>query len=235
MHKPSAISINRRRLLLLGGLLACGAVSSARFAVAAEHDMGARDGVMKADADMHMDAHEHEHEHHHHADVSAPIRRSEANYKVPSVALVRQDGTKVNFADELNDGRPVVLDFIYTSCTTICPLTSQIFYGLQEELGEEREKVRMVSVSIDPEHDTPARLREYAEKFHAAAQWQHYTGTVDASIAVQKAFNVFLADKMEHGPVTFLRAAPGKPWVRLDGFASPQMLIAEYRNLRGRG
>jgi protein SCO1/2 len=234
MNFDRDIPNHRRRLLLLGGLLACGAVSRVGIALGAEHDMGARDDNcedMHTGTDMHMDMHEHD-DHHHHV-MPQGISRSEARYEAPSVTLIRQDGAKVNFANELDDGRPVVLDFIYTSCTTICPLTSQIFYELQEKLGKERDKVKMVSVSIDPENDTPARLREYARKFHASAQWQHYTGTVAASVAVQKAFNVFLADKMEHSPVTFLRAAPGKQWVRLDGFASPDLLLAEYQHLLG--
>jgi protein SCO1/2 len=232
MNDERDISHQRRRLLLLGSLLACGALSRERFALAADHDMGAPDnkgGDGPMGTDTHCDMHEHD-DHHHHA-MPQGISRSEARYEAPSVTLIRQDGTRVNFANELDDGRPVVLDFIYTSCTTICPLTSQIFYELQEKLGKDRDKVKMVSVSIDPEYDTPARLREYARKYHASAQWQHYTGSVEASVAVQKAFNVFLADKMEHSPVTFLRAAPGKQWVRLDGFASPDLLLAEYQHL----
>jgi protein SCO1/2 len=87
----------------------------------------------------------------------------------------------------------------------------------------------MISVSIDPEEDTPPRLREYAKKFSAGPQWQHYTGTVAASVAMQKAFNAYRGDKMNHDPLTLMRAAPGKPWVRVDGFASAADLQGQYQ------
>jgi protein SCO1/2 len=48
---------------------------------------------------------------------------------------------------------------------------------------------------------------------------------------MQRAFDVYRGDKMEHQPVTFLRALPGKPWVRYEGFPSPDLLAREYRDL----
>jgi protein SCO1/2 len=59
-----------------------------------------------------------------HSAPSTDTTRSSMNYVIPSVQLTRQDGSLVNLRDELNDGRPVVLSFIYTSCTTVCPLAS---------------------------------------------------------------------------------------------------------------
>ena len=142
---------------------------------------------------------------------------------------MRDDGKAVDFLAELNDGRPVYLNFIYTTCTTICPLSSQVFSMLQQKLGADRDKVHLMSVSIDPEQDTPARLRAYAGKFHAGPGWTHYTGTSAASIAVQRAFNAFRGDKMNHTPLTLYRAAPGQAWVRLDGFATADQLLGEYK------
>jgi protein SCO1/2 len=157
------------------------------------------------------------------------VRRSMVNPVVPHLALVRDDGTKVSLDQELGDDRPVVLNFIFTTCTTICPMTSQVFSMLQRQLGDDRARVHLVSISIDPEQDTPARLREYAARFKAGAGWQHYTGTLQASIAVQQAFGVYLGDKSTHSPVTLVRGARGSNWVRLDGFATPDDLLAEVR------
>ncbi len=154
-----------------------------------------------------------------------------AEYRLPLVDLVRDDGSTVALPAEVDDGRPVVLNFIYTSCTTICPVMSQIFAGLQDRLGDERARVHMVSISIDPEQDTPARLAEYRKRFHAGSQWRFYTGTVGASVAVQRAFNAWGGDKMRHTPLTLLRAAPGRPWVRVDGFASAEELTRELQEL----
>jgi protein SCO1/2 len=163
---------------------------------------------------------------HHHMGDDADVRRSEANYSIPNVRLVREDGKSVPLPAELDDGRPVVLNFIYTSCTTICPLSSQIFEQFQEDLGSDRRSMHLVSISIDPEQDTPARLRTYAAQFHAGSEWNHYTGTMASIIAVQKAFNAYRGDKMSHTPLTLMRAAPGKPWVRFDGFARADQLMA---------
>ncbi|MDN7904572.1 SCO family protein [Burkholderia diffusa] len=154
-----------------------------------------------------------------------------AQYTLPSVDLVRDDGKTVSLVKEVDDGRPVILTFIYTTCTTICPMISQTLERLQDELGPDRDKVHIVSISIDPEQDTPERLKAYAARFEAGPEWQHYTGTVDASIAAQRAFNVFRGDKMNHTPVTFMRAAPGQPWLRIDGFATPTELLAAYRDV----
>jgi protein SCO1/2 len=88
-----------------------------------------------------------------------------------------------------------------------------------------------MSISIDPEEDTPSRLAEYARKFHAGPEWQHYTGTLAASLAAQRAFDVYRGEKMNHTPVTLMRAAPGKPWLRIEGFVTPDELVHDYRNL----
>jgi protein SCO1/2 len=217
MNKQRVMHDNRRRFLMLGGLALCGGVLGARRVFAAD-DMGAMD---------------HSQHHHDHA-AMAPggVKRSEVKYILPAgVTLVRQDGKKVDLLTEMDSGKPVILNFIYTSCTAICPVTTQVFAQLQEKLGSERNKVNMVSISIDPEYDTPARLLEYRKKYGATEQWQHLTGTAEASVAAQKAFDAYRGDKMNHIPLTFLRGAPGQPWVRLDGFASPDEVLSEYRNL----
>jgi protein SCO1/2 len=153
------------------------------------------------------------------------------DYRVPAIQLVRADGTAVLLPKELDDGRPVILNFIYTTCETICPLSSGTFSQVQAKLGPERKGVHLVSISIDPEQDTPARLREYAKKFGAGPGWSHYTGTVQATAATLQAFGVNWSDKMSHTPVTLLRAAPGKAWMRIDGFVTPDELLSHYHDL----
>ena len=153
---------------------------------------------------------------------------STAAYSVPNVQLVRDDGKAVSLPDELNDGRPVIMNFIYTTCTEICPVTSHTFEQFQDKLGNERDKVHMVSISIDPEQDTPERLAAYGRKYDAGPQWHYYTGTIEASVTAQRAFDVYRGNKMNHSPVTLLRAAPGKSWLRIEGFASADDLFREY-------
>ena len=165
------------------------------------------------------------------AAAAATVSRSSVTYETPDVSLVRADGKRVSLPRELDDGRPVLLNFIFTTCSSICPLTSRTLEEFQQKLGREAAKVHMVSISIDPEQDTPARLTEYARKFHAGPEWQYYTGTVAASVAAQKAFDVYRGEKMSHTPVTLLRSTPGKPWLRIEGFITPDELVDDYQKL----
>jgi protein SCO1/2 len=159
------------------------------------------------------------------------VRISTIAYRVPDLKLVRQDGKPVSLLTEMNDGRPVVLNFIFTSCEGVCPLMSQTFAEFQHMLGADSASVHMMSISIDPEQDTPARLRDYAKLFNAGPGWSYYTGSQSASIAAQQAFGVFRGDKMSHAAVTLIRPAPGASWRRLDGFVTPEDLLREYHAL----
>ncbi|MEQ1807005.1 MAG: SCO family protein [Burkholderiaceae bacterium] len=154
--------------------------------------------------------------------------RSVQEVVLPTVKVMRADGKRMLLAEAIDDGRPVVLNFIYTSCNAICPVTSQVFVELRERLGTERDKVNMVSISIDPEQDTPRKLTEYAARFGSAGAWPHYTSSSADAILIQRAFGAWRGDKMNHQPTTYMRAAPGKPWVRLDGFFGPAALVGEY-------
>ncbi len=163
------------------------------------------------------------------SDHPSNIRITAVDYSLPNVKLLRDDDKKVTLNEELNDGRPVFVNFVYTTCTTFCPVLSHTFSQLQKKLGVEANKVHLVSFSIDPERDTPSRLREYANKYKAGPYWNHYTSSIEDSIAIQQAFDVYRGDKMNHPPVALLRMAPNKPWLRFDGFANADDLLAEYR------
>ena len=165
------------------------------------------------------------------AAAAATVSRSTVTYETPDVSLVRADGKRVSLPQELDDGRPVLLNFIFTTCSSICPLTSRTLEEFQRTLGSEAARIHLMSISIDPEEDTPARLRAYARKFHAGPEWQYYTGTVAASLAAQRAFDVYRGEKMSHTPVTLMRAAPGKPWLRIEGFVTPDELVDDYQKL----
>lgn len=185
-------------------------------------------------ADAH-DAH-HGHHAHHAAQQAAPAgyTRTTATYAMPDVRLVDADGAIVSLQSELaGQPGPVLVNFIFTTCGAVCPVMSSTFSQVQDALGAERETVRMLSISIDPEQDTPAALKAYAGRYHAGTQWRMLTGSLADSIAVQRAFDVYRGDKMNHAPTTFLRAASGGPWVRLDGFASADDILRELAGLTG--
>jgi protein SCO1/2 len=133
----------------------------------------------------------------------------------------------------LSTDRPILANFIFTSCTAICPAMSATFAQVQQGLAQDSDKVLMVSFSIDPEQDTPAALAAYAKRFDAGPQWVFLTGTLEDSIAVQKAFDAYRGDKMNHAPLTLLRATPDSRWVRYDGFASAADLVKESHTMVG--
>ena len=67
--------------------------------------------------------------------TAASVSRATVNYQTPAVTLVRADGQRVSLPHELDDGRPVLLNFIFTTCSSICPLTSRTLEEFQDKLG----------------------------------------------------------------------------------------------------
>jgi cytochrome oxidase Cu insertion factor (SCO1/SenC/PrrC family) len=100
-----------------------------------------------------------EHDHHAHQGHEIPpggVRRSEVSYAIPDVTLIDQDGQRVGVRDLLSTDKPVLANFIFTTCTAICPAMSATFAQVQQGLAADKGEVLMVSISIDPEQDTPA-------------------------------------------------------------------------------
>lgn len=169
------------------------------------------------------------HAHHRHMMEQPGYKSSVHSYVIPELILIDMDNNKVSLHDALGDEGPVILNFIFTTCTTICPVLSATFSQVQRELGDETKNARMISITIDPEQDTPERLKEYASRYKAGADWQFLTGSIENIIATQKAFDAYRGDKMNHIPLTFLRSTDDGRWVRLEGFASAAEVVAEYR------
>lgn len=170
-----------------------------------------------------------------HADGGAGYSRALASYAVPDVSLLGQDGETVRVASLLESETPVMMNFIFTSCTTICPVQTATFSAVQERLAQEQFEVQMVSISIDPSYDTPSRLAEYAERHGAAEPWRFLTGEPENVRRVELAFDAYRGDKMSHRPLTFLRGRPDAPWLRLEGFPTSADLVREYQLLAGSG
>jgi protein SCO1/2 len=155
--------------------------------------------------------------------------RSVRAYTVPDVALVDSDGRSVRLRELLTIDEPVMLNFIFTTCSTICPVMVKVFADVPSRLGAAAKDVRMISISIDPENDTPANLKSYARNFGEGLRWRFLTGRLEDIKTVQRAFDTYRGDKMNHEPLTLMRHARSKSWVRIDGFANPDELVAEYR------
>jgi protein SCO1/2 len=95
----------------------------------------------------------------------------------PNVELITQDGKKVRFYDDLIKGKVVALELIYTTCKYNCPLETARMVQVQKLLGDRMGKdVFFYSITIDPEHDTPEVLKEYASKYRVGPGWLFLTG-----------------------------------------------------------
>jgi len=158
---------------------------------------------------------------------ASKYERSLEKITVPDVVLVNQDGEKVRLKSFLQSDKPVVVDFIYGTCTTICPILSAGFANLQRKLGPDTKNVRLVSISIDPENDTPKAMAEYLKRYQAKPGWNFLTGTRTDINNVMKAFDAYFPDKMSHLPLNFIHE-PGKgKWVRLFGLISTRDFMKE--------
>ena len=90
--------------------------------------------------------------------------RSAHAYDLQGIGVTKADSSQTTLAELISDDKPVMVHFIFTTCTTICPVQAATFSQVQRTLGDEASEVQMISVSIDPEYDTPARLQDYAKK-----------------------------------------------------------------------
>lgn len=175
--------------------------------------------------------------HAHHRQMMKDARRytrTEAEYAMPGGLVTDDRNRQTPFNELVGSGRPVAITFVFTTCTTICPVLSAIFAQAQPALQSATIPPLMVSVSIDPEYDTPERLREYANKFKAGENWVHITGSEQDIIDIQVAFDAYRGNKLSHEPLILLYPGSGKSWVRLEGFTSGKQLAEEYQQMMQR-
>lgn len=167
------------------------------------------------------------HAHHRAAMNKATYQVSDGQYDVPDVQLLDGSGADVALQDLLDSGEPIALNFIFTTCTTICPVMTATFAQLQRELGTNAERVHLVSISIDPEYDRPDVLATYAKQFQAGGNWTFLTGDTKDIVNVLQSFDAYTGSKMSHRPITLLKRADAEAWTRIDGLASGQSLAHE--------
>ena len=163
------------------------------------------------------------------AQAPPPYTRTLETYTVPEVVLVNQDGAKVKLKTLLDSGEPVILDFIFGTCTTICPVLSAGYANLQTKLAATPSKVHLVSVSIDPENDTPKVMRDYLKRYRAKPGWDFLTGRREDIDKVMQAFNAYIPNKMSHYPLTLIRDPKTGKWIRIFGMMSSSEFVAECR------
>jgi len=153
--------------------------------------------------------------------------RSVETYQIPDVMMTDHEGRKVSMAELMDTDKPVVVNFLYATCTTICPLLSMGYIDLQRDLKDKTEEVLLISVTIDPEHDSPEVLNNYRKRFNGKPGWVLLTGSRLDVEKITKGFNTFFADKMDHEPLNFIKLPAKNRWVRLNGMLSGADFIHE--------
>lgn len=144
--------------------------------------------------------------------------------RIPDVELVDQHGQPVNFYSDLVQGKVVAMNFIFTTCTTICSPMGAIFGKLQRDLGD--RDVQLISVSVDPVTDTPERLKAWSERFGAQPGWTLVTGDKTRVDELLKALQVFTPDFRDHSPTVLIGNDPAGVWRRAYGLAPVDRLTA---------
>ena len=163
------------------------------------------------------------------ADNTEAYTRSVENYVVPDVTLVNQDGKRVKIRSLLNSKKVIILDFIYTTCTTICPVLSAEFADFQDTIGPDSENVHLISISIDPENDTPKKMKDYLRRYDAKPGWEFLTGPKEEILKVVKAFGAYTPSKMSHLPLAILHSSADGSWIRIYGLIGSSDMLAEYK------
>jgi protein SCO1/2 len=139
----------------------------------------------------------------------------------PPFTLTSQDSKPVSLGDM--HGKVVAVMFIYTGCPDICPLLTQKMVDVQDELGAVfGAKIAFVSITLDPEHDTPEVLKDYAQFWGAKPEgWSFLTGSLEAVREVTRRYGVFFSKKedgsVEHSQLTTLVDADGQMRVQYLG------------------
>jgi len=157
-----------------------------------------------------------------HADGSAV-----SDIELRDELLVNQHGDQVRFVSDVVGDQIVVMDFVYTTCTTVCPVLSVIFQQVQTELGERLgTDVGLISVSVDPVRDTPQRLKRYAEGLQAHADWAWLTGEKTTVDEVLRGLGAYTPNFEDHPSVILVGDPQSGIWKRFFGFPGPDKIMA---------
>ena len=153
------------------------------------------------------------------------------NY-LPNVELKTQDNQTVRFYDDVLKGKIVAISFIYTSCLDICPLITARMAQAYERLGDAAGRdVFFVPISIDPERDTPERLKRHADAFRSDPNWVFLTGKPDDVALVRRKLGERSRKLTEHGAQIMLYNDRTGEWLRDSAFADLGVLAVTMRNM----
>ena len=167
------------------------------------------------------------------ADPPPLAARRGALEPIPDVEVVDQDGRTLRFRSDLLRGRTVVVNAVYTDCTNVCPMMGHAFAALQTALGDRLgTEVLLISVSRDPEHDTPARLAAWRKRFGAKPGWIAVTGRKANIDALLRVLTGDPAQTGGHAAVALLGDERSGIWLREYGAGEPDAYLRLLDRMR---
>lgn len=173
--------------------------------------------------------------HQHHAPPTpsaAPLKPQAARIQLADTPLLDQLGRKTRLRSDAIGDRIVVVDFVYTTCTTVCPVLSAVMAQVQDKLAARPLRdVALLTLTVDPVRDTPARLKGFAASLGAGPNWTWLTGPKPQVDEALKAFGAYTANFAEHPPLVLVGDARNGKWLRFYGFPTPDQLLAAVNDL----
>ena len=158
-----------------------------------------------------------------------------ADIDLRDALLLTQDDEEVHFVSDVVGDKIVVMDFVYTTCTTVCPVLTALFTQVQTQLGDDLGgEVIMISMTVDAARDTPARLKAYAAKHHVQEGWTWLTGpkaTMDDVLTGLGAYSV----SFEDDPAVVI-GGDGRTgeWKRMFGFPNPDRIMGVVNEFKAK-
>ena len=162
--------------------------------------------------------------------VADPSTPKTENYsfsaaKIPHSRVLDQNGKQLDFYNDLIKGKSVAINFVFTTCTAICPSLTATFRKVQQEARARKVDVQLISISVDPTVDTPERLQEYAKKFKAEPGWTFVTGDKAEIDSVLQALGVAVTNNNDHTPMVLIGSDVADHWTRTYGLSSPAKIL----------
>lgn len=145
--------------------------------------------------------------------------------KIPHARVLDQNGKQLDFYADLIKGKSVAINFVFTTCTAICPSLTATFRRVQQEARTRGVDVQLISISVDPTVDTPERLNDFAKKFKVEPGWTFVTGDKSEIDSVLQALGVAVANKNDHTPMVLIGNDVADHWTRTYGLSSPATIV----------
>jgi protein SCO1/2 len=150
------------------------------------------------------------------------------------IELLDQDGKKVRFYSDLVKGKVVAINFLFTTCTTICPPLAATFSKLQSQMADRFGKdFYLISISVDPVTDTPERMKAWGAKFGRKEGWSFVTGKKSEMDKLLKALGAYSSRKEDHTPMVIIGNDSAGVWTRAYGLAPASKLSAVIAQMIG--